>query len=81
MRLVVTKTGWLIAAPGRQHDPDAADEPPVQRFVLPAGTRRIAWRLTCASEAGCSVAGVAGGRRRDPLGHPAIFSAYRVRLR
>ena len=82
LRLVPTHGGSLIAAPGGAHDPDREASPPVEHFNLPPGTRRIAWRMACGSPAGCSLAGIgATTRPRDPLGHPAILSLYRVRAR
>lgn len=73
--------GGLISSPDGARDPDAVDEPALRRFDLPAGTRRLAWRLECAAPAGCSLDGIGGDRRkRDPLGHPAILSLYSLSI-
>jgi acetyl esterase/lipase len=81
LRLVRIRGGALLTAPGTSGDPDARPTPLAERFELPAGTRRVAWRLRCIAPAGCSLRGIADARgrsmrRRDPLGHPAIFSIY-----
>ncbi|MCW3039781.1 MAG: hypothetical protein JWM31_1686, partial [Solirubrobacterales bacterium] len=86
LRLVDTPAGALIAAEGSTGQPDQRETPIEAGFALPAGSRRVMWRLRCVAPAGCSLAGIAkaGGvsaRRRDPLGHPAIFSVYRVAVR
>jgi acetyl esterase/lipase len=83
--LIRGRTGALIADPGTSADPDARTSPPRRRFALPAGTRRVAWRLRCVAAAGCSLQGAVDGagrsvRPRDPLGHPAIFSVYSVKV-
>jgi acetyl esterase/lipase len=85
LSLIAAGGGALLAPVGYGADPDASPVAPVARFTLPAGTRRIAWQLRCIAPAGCSMAGAAnpgGGslNPRDPLGQPAIFSIYRVRL-
>jgi hypothetical protein len=86
LRLVRTGAGSLVAAAGSHGDPDRRDAPLSAGFALPAGTRRLAWRLRCIAPQGCSLTGPAGlhgvsPRRRDPLGHPAILSVYRVAVR
>jgi acetyl esterase/lipase len=84
LRDVPSSGGDLIAASGSRGDPDAQANPPVARFDLPSGTRRVAWELRCVSLGGCSLAGITPGgslRPRDPLGHPAIFSIYSVQVR
>ncbi len=80
LRLAPTQGGSAIASPDGESDPESVDEPPVQRIKLPAGTRRVAWRLICAAESGCP-APTPGPRERDPFGHPAILSIYRVTVR
>jgi hypothetical protein len=86
LRLVRTNAGALIAASGSHGDPDRRAAAPSADFALPPGTRRIVWQLRCAAPAGCSLAGSLDARgvslrSRDPLGHPAILSLYRVDLR
>jgi hypothetical protein len=83
LRLVSTQAGNLIAAKGSRGDPDRQAKPAKATFPLPAGTRRVAWELRCATAGGCSLSGIASQpgmsqRWRDPLGHPAIFSIYSV---
>ena len=83
--LVRTPTGALVTSAGSTADPDASAIPPNAGFTLPAGTRRIAWVLSCAASGGCPVQGIrpAGKpspRPRDPLGQPAVFSLYRIDL-
>jgi acetyl esterase/lipase len=81
LRLVGAHGGALVASPG-SGDPDATDEPPVQTFRLPRGTRRVAWRLTCVAPKSCDLRGIGRDKReRDPLGHPAILSLYRLDVR
>jgi hypothetical protein len=54
----------------------------VQRFALPAGTRRVSWRLTCVAPSGCALDGSSkDARERDPVGHPAILSLYELQWR
>jgi hypothetical protein len=81
LRAVPGGGGTLLAA-GGAGDPDATDTPPVQRFVLPAGTRRVSWRLTCVAPSGCALDGSSkDARERDPVGHPAILSLYELQWR
>jgi hypothetical protein len=85
LRLVSTSAGELVAPTSSSGDPDSSDQPPSASFTLPGGTRRIAWELACVAPGGCSVKGIANAagvspRPRDPLGHPAIFSIYRVNV-
>ncbi len=81
LRLFGTAGGALIAASNSRGDPDRREKPVTADFVLPPGTRRIAWRLRCVAPAGCSQNPTAPLRRRDPLGHPAILSLYRLDVR
>lgn len=86
LRLVPTASGSLLAAARSHGDPDAREVPVAAAFRLPAGTRRLAWRLRCVAAAGCSLTGDVdlrgrSRRPRDPLGHPAILSLYRVDVR
>ena len=82
MRLVHSRGGDLVVSSRRDANPDTRDDPPVQRFQLPAGTRRVAWRLMCVARAGCSLDNRGmRPRQRDPVGHPAILSLYRVVVR
>lgn len=76
-----TDAGLLIAAPGTRTDPDGQDDPVESRYPLPAGTRRIAWRLVCTAPSGCDLAPPDPVRDRDPLAHPAILSIDRVEVR
>lgn len=86
LRRIDADGGALIAASGSRGDPDASGTPVDATFALPAGTRRLAWSLRCVAAAGCSRTPLVDGagrskRARDPLGHPAIFSVYRVAVR
>lgn len=85
LRLYPTGAGALLAPSGSRGDPDQADVAPSATFALPTGTRRIAWILACAAPGGCSLRGIANAagvspRPRDPLGQPAIFSLYQVKV-
>ncbi|HEX6390019.1 MAG TPA: alpha/beta hydrolase [Solirubrobacteraceae bacterium] len=85
LRLVRTRAGSLITLSGSAENPDAGDAPPTGSFRLATGTRRLQWRLRCVAPSGCSLAAAANRRGvslrpRDPLGHPAILSVYRVAL-
>jgi hypothetical protein len=83
LRLVRSRVGSLVAGAGSDSHPDQLPRPQSATFNLPAGTRRLAWVLTCVAPKGCSLDGIANAegisaRPRDPLGHPAIFSIYRM---
>jgi hypothetical protein len=80
LRLAARAGGALIAAADSHGDPDAQAAPQSTRFALPSGTRVLTWRLRCTAAAGCGLPAANPARARDPLGHPAIFSMYRVRL-
>ncbi|UTI62604.1 alpha/beta hydrolase fold domain-containing protein [Paraconexibacter antarcticus] len=85
LRLVRRRGGSLVAALASTGNPDARSTPTPERFRLPPDTRRVAWRLRCIAPGGCSLQGAVDARgfslrRRDPLGHPAILSIYRVEL-
>jgi hypothetical protein len=80
-------TGIAPAATGR--DPDTVDALPSQRFALPRGTVRIAWRLACAAQT-CNVASInpngdpgsmSPTRARDPVGHPAALTVTGISVR
>jgi hypothetical protein len=85
LRLVRVPGGKAISAGRSRRDPDLSNLPATATFVLPAGTRSIAWQLRCAAPTGCPLAPVVNARGlslrpRDPLGQPAIFSLYRIGL-
>ena len=85
LSLYPTTAGAVLAPSGSRGDPDRSSQPPSASFSLPVGTRRIAWILICAARGGCSLKGISNVARistrpRDPLGQPAIFSLYRVKL-